>query len=86
MESHEKIKIPNAICEQIIEFCNGSGLGFAEIAAPNFTVLIMGPAEMSSDNVSLYAAHLLLTGVLSGQMNSANEDGIGKLQKDASLN
>lgn len=61
------IRIPDNLMQQIIEHCRINGIAMAEIGSNDGTVsmLLFGNGNITPDEASIIAAHMLLTGVLS---------------------
>lgn len=72
------MNLPKELVDQITQFCIKSNFGFAQIVDPNFSVIIIGNAELSPDQVSILGAHALLGGVIESKWNESQAELIGK--------
>jgi hypothetical protein len=80
------ILAPNDVIERLKIFCEENNLGLSQISLNSCCVLIMGVAELSPDQASLIAAHALISGILDGTWNSANEETKSRISLDDKVN
>lgn len=58
--------LPEDIMQRLIMHCQKNDIGLAQIGTERVTIIIMGRRDLSPDQASIMACHLLLSGVLSG--------------------
>lgn len=75
-------ELPKSIVDQILLHCEINGIAMASVGSKNGAVfmLLFGERELTPDEASIIAAHMLLTGVLSRKFAEDNqkraEDGL----------
>lgn len=68
------IQVPDDILQQLIAYCQENDIAMATVGVKNdnLTLLIMARKTLTPDQASIIAAHMLLSGVISGGFTEDN--------------
>ena len=70
------MQLPPELMERLVMWCRENEIGMAQIGnnEAGVMMIVMGRKEHSPNTVSIVAAHMLLTGVLSGEFAADNAE------------
>jgi len=61
------------LLQKIIMYCQENDIAMAQLGNNHVTMFLFGPKDMTPNEASVIAAHVLLTGVLSGRFQEDNQ-------------
>jgi len=69
------MRFPPELLKQIADFCTENKIGVAHLyqSEADVTIILAGPKDYHPDQISIVAAHMLLTGVVSNAVKITNE-------------
>lgn len=70
----QQIRLPENILQQIIFWANSEDLGMSQMGSEELCLLIVGRKEIGVTTISLLAANILITGILTGAWEDANNN------------
>jgi len=70
------IQIPFELLKPIMEWVKENELSMFEMGDNSVSFVVVAQRELSPDQAAIIICHQLLTGVMSGQLNRAQRDGV----------
>lgn len=68
------MNLPDEAIQKLIEFARENDLGMGQLSDGTFTVVVIGPKQYNINESSIISAHMLLTGVITGESATADSE------------